>query len=96
MIEITDESFAYVTLKGHPEAGRIRFSANRIDDSTLRFCIMSWARSKDVLVDLTYDKLGIAKALQATTWRTFLERVVELAQGELLGDPIVSECVLQE
>jgi hypothetical protein len=96
VIEVTDESFAYVTLKGHPEAGRIRFSAHQENPGTLRFCIMSWARARDALVDLSYDKLKVAKSLQATTWRTFLERVVELAEGEWLEDPTVSECVLED
>jgi hypothetical protein len=95
-IEVCDDAFSFVTLNGHPEAGRIRFQAKALSEGVLEFVIMSWARSRDVVVDLSYDKLGVAKNMQGTTWRTFLERVVELAQGEKLEDPVVSECVLED
>lgn len=96
VIEVNKDNFSYVTLKGHPEAGRIRFCAQQAGPDMLHFYIMSWARSRDALVDITYDKLGIAKRLQATTWRTFLERIAELANGQMVDDPFVSECVLEE
>jgi hypothetical protein len=96
VIEVGEDCFSFVTLEGHPEAGRIRFHAGyESDQQVVLFSVMSWARARDALIDVSYDKLGIAKNLQATTWRTFLNRVVELAEGEALAEPVVSECVLE-
>ncbi len=91
VIEVTETAFSFVTLQGHPEAGKIRFAATTTRSGILRFGITSWARSRDQIVDLTYDKLGLAKGLQTTTWRTFLERVVELGHGQMIGQIVVSE-----
>jgi Domain of unknown function (DUF1990) len=96
VIEVVADAFSFVTLKGHPEAGRIRFVAHGIKPGLLRFNITSWARSRDGLVDLTYDKLNVGKSLQTTAWRTFLERVVELAKGRQIGEIVVQEQVLEE
>ena len=96
MIEVAADAFSFVTLKGHPEAGRIRFAVQALKPELLRFNITSWARSRDGLVDLTYDKLNVGKSLQTTAWRTFLERVVELGQGEQVGEIAVLEQQLEE
>jgi Domain of unknown function (DUF1990) len=95
VIEITPDSFSFLTLRGHPEAGRIRFAVTQLSPGLLRFNITSWARSRDAMVDLTYDKLSVAKTLQANTWRTFLERVVELGEGSIVGNVEVSEQTLE-
>ncbi len=95
VIEITETAFGFATLQGHPEAGKIRFSVRLEKAGRLHFQIMSWARSRDQIVDLTYDKLGIAKNLQATTWRTFLERVVELGNGQMIGRILITETLLE-
>jgi hypothetical protein len=96
VIEVVEDAFSFVTLKGHPEAGRIRFAAQKVKPGLLRFNITSWARSRDGLVDLTYDKLNLGKSLQTTAWRTFLERVVELAKGRQVGKISVQEQLLDE
>ncbi len=96
VIEVAADAFSFVTLQGHPEAGRIRFAVQSTKPGMLRFNITSWARSRDALVDLTYDKLNIGKNIQTTAWQTFLERVVELGNGRQVGKIEVSEQPLEE
>ena len=96
VIEVTPSAFSFVTLRGHPEAGRIRFAVTLQGADRLRFSITSWARSRDAVVDLGYSKLGVGKGVQTTAWRTFLERVVQLGQGKMIGEIDVSEQVLEE
>lgn len=90
VIEVTPTAFTFVTLRGHPEAGRIRFA---VDDhkGVLRATVTSWARCRDAVVDMGYDKLGLGKGLQTTTWATFLERVAALVGARQIGDVDVSE-----
>jgi uncharacterized protein (UPF0548 family) len=96
VIEVTPAAFSFLTLRGHPEAGRIRFAVSSPLQGELLFSITSWARSRDAVVDLGYSKLGVGKGVQTTAWRTFLERVVELGQGRMIGEIDVSETVLEE
>ena len=96
VIEVAADAFSFLTLKGHPEAGRIRFAVRLAKPGVLVFNITSWARSRDGLVDLTYDKLSLGKSIQTTAWRTFLERVVELGDGRQVGEITVREQQLEE
>ncbi len=96
VIEVTSDAFSFVTLRGHPEAGKIRFAVTRGHPGELNATITSWARSRDAVVDLGYDKLGLGKGLQTTTWRTFLERIATLSGGELIGEVVVSEQPLED
>jgi uncharacterized protein (UPF0548 family) len=79
VIEVLPDSFCFVTLEGHPEAGQIRFRAVPGQDGALTFEIVSWARSRDPLVGLAYGAGG--KEVQKSTWVQFLESVVELSGG---------------
>ncbi|NJK45014.1 MAG: DUF1990 family protein [Pleurocapsa sp. SU_196_0] len=66
VIEVTEDAFSFVTLRGHPEAGIIRFAASRLHSGALRFHITSWARSRER--DGGFDVVtssGLAKSLQA-------------------------------
>lgn len=85
--EITPESFTFVTLEGHPEAGQIRFEAlaHPLHSQLLRFQIQSWARSRDGLVNLAYNGIGIGREVQTNVWITFCERVAEASGGQLAG-----------
>ena len=96
VIEVAPDAFSFVTLRGHPEAGKIRFAVVRAAAGELSATITSWARSRDAVVDLGYDKLGLGKGLQTTTWRTFLERVASLGNAEMIGEVAVSEQPLEE
>jgi uncharacterized protein (UPF0548 family) len=84
--EVLPESFCFVTLEGHPEAGQIRFQASLLPGrrGAVSFEIVSWARSRDPLVALAYGAGG--KEVQKSTWVQFLEATVELSGGMQLGE----------
>ena len=93
-VRVTDVGatfFEFVTLEGHPEAGRIRFEAHYLDGSpdVLRFEISSSARSRDGLVAFAYDTLGGGKLMQEATWVEFCRRVAAASGGQALGNVIV-------
>ena len=93
-VRVTDVGatfFEFVTLEGHPEAGRIRFEAHYLDGSpdVLRFEISSSARSRDGLVAFAYDTLGGGKLMQEATWTEFCHRVAAASGGKALGIVIV-------
>lgn len=100
--EVSPLSFSLVTLKGHPEAGHIRFSLHPLDQAdqanqaskALKFQIESWARSRDGLVQFTYAGLKVGMWLQRGTWTTFCRRVMEWSEGEMLGRVQVKTQVL--
>jgi hypothetical protein len=83
VIERTADSFRFVTLEGHLEAGQICFSAHRGD--LLEFRIESWARAGDRLSNLLYEHLRLSKEVKLHMWTSVLERVGELAGGRLTG-----------
>ena len=72
VVDVSPRSFRLTTLEGHMESGVIdmrtstRTSQGRTAD--VAFTIESWARSHDPFLDLMYDKLGIAQALQGEMW----------------------------
>lgn len=76
--------FRLVTLEKHLEAGQIEFRAFEREE-LLVFEIESWARSKDWITDLLYDRLRMSKEVQLHMWTSVLERVVELAGGRMTG-----------
>ena len=84
-------SFEFVTLEGHPEAGRIQFEAHPLDGrpDALRFEIHSRARSRDGLVAFAYDTIGGGLLMQEATWVEFCRRVAALCGGQTLADVVV-------
>lgn len=93
-VRVTDVSataFEFITLEGHPEAGRIRFETHYLNDrpDVLRFEIRSSARSRDGLVAFAYDTIGGGKLLQEATWVKFCQRVAEASGGQALGNVTV-------
>jgi len=86
--------FEFVTLEGHPEAGRIRFETHALDGrpDALRFEIHSLARSRDGLVAFAYDTIGGGKLMQEATWTEFCERVAQASGGQPLG-PVTVETI---
>jgi hypothetical protein len=89
-VRVTDAGetfFEFITLEGHPEAGRIRFSAGVHPDQpgVLHFEIHSWASSRDGLVAFLYDTVGAGQRVQEQTWRMFCERVAAVSGGQTLG-----------
>jgi hypothetical protein len=84
-------TFEFITLEGHPEAGRIRFSACWLDarPDVLRFEIESRARSRDGFVAFAYDTMGGGKLMQEATWVEFCKRVAEACGGQALHEVTV-------
>ncbi|MBO2011849.1 DUF1990 family protein [Hymenobacter negativus] len=89
--EVSATTFEFITLEGHPEAGRIRFEAHYLDENpdVLRFEIRSSARSRDGLVAFAYDTIGGGKLLQEATWVEFCRRVAAASGGQALADVVV-------
>ena len=79
-----EDRFRLATLDGHLEAGQIEFRA-RDEDGEVIFEIESWARSKDRLTDLLYDRLRMSKEVQLHMWVSTLEHVADLSGGRLRG-----------
>jgi Domain of unknown function (DUF1990) len=71
-------------LEGHLEAGEIEFRVTQ-DRDALRFEIESWARAGDLLADLLYNRLLLAKEIQLNVWSHFCVRAAALAGGRLSG-----------
>ncbi|KAA9332057.1 DUF1990 family protein [Hymenobacter busanensis] len=95
--EVSPQHFELLTLEGHPEAGRIRFSTRQLPKpaGALRFEIHSRARSRDGLVAFAYSTIGVGKQVQEQTWVTFCQRVAEASGGRPLG-PVQVETVEQD
>ena len=89
VVDVSPRSFRLATLEGHMESGVIemRTSADVADGqhADVTFTIESWARSHDRFLDVMYDKLGIAKALQGEMWSIACDRFAQLVQGEHVG-----------
>jgi Domain of unknown function (DUF1990) len=76
--------FRLTTLKGHLEAGQIEFRAYE-EEGLVVFEIESWARSKDRLTDILYDRLRMSKEVQLHMWTSTLERIAKLSGGTRSG-----------
>jgi hypothetical protein len=63
-VEVGPEGFSLVTLDGHLEAGRIRFSARDLDAGRIEIRIEAWARGGDRLSNVLFDRLPINKEVQ--------------------------------
>jgi hypothetical protein len=86
VVEVGPRSFSLVTLRGHPEAGQIRFrlTPHPQRKGSLRFEIMSWARSRDMLVGLAFSAAG--KEIQKNAWAEFCLNVAEQSGGAASGE----------
>ncbi len=81
--DVGENEFRLLTLEGHLEAGEIRFSLKKNDDENqCTFTIESFARSRDAVVDLVYDKIPIAKMAQTEMWTQFCKNFAERVIGK--------------
>lgn len=67
---VSPTNFTLMTLEGHMEAGEIEFRISKIHEGRVKFEIESIARSRDLIVDLVYDKIPIAKFAQTEMWKS--------------------------
>jgi hypothetical protein len=86
VIDVTPTSFSLITLKGHLEAGEIRFRfvPHPTRQDVLRFEILSWTRNRDAIVDFAYDEAKVVKIAQTGMWVHFCQRVAEESGGEII------------
>ncbi|HEX8159722.1 MAG TPA: DUF1990 family protein [Solirubrobacteraceae bacterium] len=84
-VEVGETSFSFVTLDGHLEAGRIRFSARDLAPGRLEVRIEAWARGGDRLSNLLFDRLPVNKEVQLHMWTSVLERLTRLSGGRRDG-----------
>jgi hypothetical protein len=73
-------SFRLATLAGHLEAGQIEFAAQAGPDG-LVFSVTTWARAGDLLADLMYNRLGVAREIQFQLWVHCCVAAAALAEG---------------
>lgn len=87
VIDVTPTSFTFVTLDGHLEAGEITFRIvdHPLQKEQIRFEIVSWARSRDRLVQLAFETLGVGQIAQTGMWTFFCQRVVDQSGGKRIG-----------
>ncbi len=81
VVEVADNGFGLVTLAGHLEAGRIRFTADDRGPGRIDVRIEAWARGGDRLSNLLFDRLPVNKEVQLHMWTSVLERLVKLSGG---------------
>ncbi len=81
VIHLDDRCVRMSTLDGHMEAGVIEFGFVEDGPGHVGLTIESWARSRDRALDLLYDKLGFARAIQSQMWVIACERFAELVGG---------------
>ncbi|MFH8342564.1 DUF1990 domain-containing protein [Streptomyces sp. AM6-12] len=72
-----------VTLRGHMEAGQVRFRAYE-DGDLLVFEIELWARAATRLVHVLYSYLRVAKEIQLNMWVRFCLSAVRDSGGRLV------------
>lgn len=77
-------SLTLSTVEGHPEAGRITFSAACNSDGNLEFHIRSRARAADLLHWVGWMLFG--KHVQKRCWEGFIQRVADDAGGQIVGE----------
>jgi uncharacterized protein (UPF0548 family) len=84
VVDRTDDpgrsSFRLATLAGHLEAGQIEFAATAVPDG-LEFTITTWARAGDLLADVVYNRVLLAREIQFQLWVHCCVRAAELAGG---------------
>ncbi len=85
--EVTPLSLTFATLRGHPLAGVVRFSAKELASASVRFEVAIFSRAASVF-DWVALRTG-GRVAQNWTWRTVLERVVEMSGGR--ADFVVEE-----
>jgi nucleoside-diphosphate-sugar epimerase len=77
--EVTPRTVTFATLRGHPLAGVVRFSTSGSPESVVQFEVVIFVRAATVF-DWVALKAG-GQVAQDWTWRTVVERVIEISGG---------------
>lgn len=83
VVEADDRATTFATLRGHPLAGVVRFTTAATDDGGVRFMVSVFARAASMLDWIALSTVG--GIAQNSTWRTVVERMVEVSGGESSG-----------
>jgi uncharacterized protein YbjT (DUF2867 family) len=83
VVESTSRTVTFATLRGHPLAGVVRFTASEPAQGVVRFAISVFARAANLVDWITLSTVG--GAAQNSTWRTAVARMVELSGGVSSG-----------
>jgi nucleoside-diphosphate-sugar epimerase len=83
VVECAECAVTFATLRGHPLAGVVRFTATDQEGGLVRFAVNVFARAATMLDWLALSTVG--GAAQNSTWRTVVERIVELSGGRSEG-----------
>lgn len=76
---VTNDAFEFTTMKGHPEAGQVKFSANDLPAGTL-FTIRVWGHPSTRVDYVLYDLAG--HWTQTQIWENFVENVRAFATSK--------------
>jgi NADH dehydrogenase len=79
VVQVTPRAVTFATLRGHPLAGVVHFTADAPRDGTVRFAVNVFARAATMVDWLAISTVG--GAAQNSTWRTVVERMVALSGG---------------
>ena len=81
--ELMPRRVTFATLRGHPLAGVVRFSADEPDAATVRFAVSVFARAATVFDWVALSTVG--GAAQDSNWNAVVERMVEISGGTSPG-----------
>ena len=82
VVEVEPRATTFATLRGHPLAGVVRFTTSETEGA-VRFTVSVYARAATMVDWLALSTVG--GAAQNSTWRTVVERVVEISGGVSAG-----------
>jgi NADH dehydrogenase len=77
--EVTEERITLATLKGHPLAGIVRFSATERSDGIIRFQILLYAQAANIADWLLMSSAG--GMAQEVNWVTVVQRMIDRSGG---------------
>jgi hypothetical protein len=77
--EVTKERITLATLKGHPLAGIVRFSAVERSDGIIRFQILIYAQAANIADWLLMSTIG--DTAQEVNWVTVVQRMIDRSGG---------------
>ena len=83
-VEVTEDGYRLATLRGHVEAGEIRFRVERLGPQRLGVEIRSWARSGSEDVRLLYERGG-GQQVQAHVWTSLCLALADRLDGRAVG-----------
>jgi NADH dehydrogenase len=77
--EVTEERITLATLKGHPLAGIVRFSATERSDGIIRFQVLIYAQAANIADWLLMSTVG--GTAQEINWVTVVQRMIDRSGG---------------